>query len=106
MSWIERDDLVRLIVHAINRNDLSGPVNATAPAAATNADFTGELARSLGRPSILRVPASVLHRLGGQFADELLLGGQHVVPAKALESGFVFRHGTLQSAFKVILGAA
>ncbi|MGH6641984.1 MAG: TIGR01777 family oxidoreductase, partial [Bradyrhizobium sp.] len=31
MSWIERDDLVRLIAHVIASPDISGPVNATAP---------------------------------------------------------------------------
>jgi uncharacterized protein (TIGR01777 family) len=31
MSWIERDDLIRLISHAIAHRDLSGPLNATAP---------------------------------------------------------------------------
>ena len=37
------------------------------------------------------------------FADELLLGGQRVIPNKALSSGFVFRHETLRSAFEAIL---
>ena len=45
----------------------------------------------------------VLHRVAGDFADELLLGGQRVIPNKALSSGFVFRHETLRSAFEAIL---
>jgi uncharacterized protein len=105
MSWIERDDLVRLIVHAIARRDLAGPINATAPDPVTNADFCGKLARSLHRPAIFRVPAIVLHRIGGQLADELLLGGQRVIPARALASGFKFRHATLLVALDAILGA-
>ena len=43
MSWIERDDLVRLIAHVIARPDLSGPINATAPIPVTNLKFTEEL---------------------------------------------------------------
>ena len=105
MSWIERDDLVRLIAHAIARPELSGPVNATAPMPVSNASFTRELARGLRRPAFFRVPAGLLHRLAGDFADELLLGGQRVLPGKALASGFSFRHETLRSAFKAILGA-
>jgi uncharacterized protein len=31
MSWIERDDLVRLIAHIMATPQLSGAVNATAP---------------------------------------------------------------------------
>lgn len=106
MSWIERDDLVRLLVHALVRPDLRGPINATAPAPVTNADFTAALGQGLQRPAVFRVPAGLLHRLAGDFADELLLGGQRVLPEKALASGFVFRHTTLQSAFKAILGAS
>jgi len=103
MSWIERDDLVRLIVHAIARADISGPINATAPIPVRNMKFTEELGRRLRRPAIFRIPAALLHRIGGDFADELLLGGQRVIPNKALSSGFVFRHETLRSAFEKIL---
>jgi uncharacterized protein (TIGR01777 family) len=104
MSWIERDDLVRLIGHVIATPDLRGPVNATAPTAVTNADFTRELAHALRRPAVFRIPAWPLHVLGGGFADELLLGGQRVIPRKAVSSGFSFRHETLKSAFAAMLG--
>jgi uncharacterized protein len=103
MSWIERDDLVRLIAHVIARADLSGPINATAPMPVTNMKFTEELARRLHRPAVFRVPSGVLRRIGGDFANELLLGGQRVLPNKALSSGFVFRYQTLRSAFEAIL---
>jgi uncharacterized protein (TIGR01777 family) len=103
MSWIERDDLVRLIVHAIARPDISGPINATAPIPVTNGRFTEELGRRLRRPAIFRIPAALLHGVAGDLADELLLGGQRVIPNKALSSGFVFRHETLRSAFEAIL---
>ncbi|MDB5517241.1 MAG: hypothetical protein JWQ17_3999 [Tardiphaga sp.] len=103
MSWIERDDLIRLIAHALARSDLSGPINATAPIPVTNRKFTEELGRRLQRPAIFRIPAALLHHVAGDFADELLLGGQRVIPNKALSSGFVFRHETLRSAFEAIL---
>ncbi|MGY8666070.1 TIGR01777 family oxidoreductase [Bradyrhizobium sp. UFLA05-109] len=103
MSWIERDDLVRLIAYVIATPDLAGPINATAPIPVTNAKFTDELARRLRRPAVLRIPASLLRRIGGGFADELLLGGQRVLPNKVLSRGFVFRHETLRSAFEAIL---
>jgi len=103
MSWIERDDLVRLIAYVIAKDDLSGPLNATAPLPVRNIAFTRELAHCLHRPAIFRVPAGVLRRIGGDFADELLLGGQRVVPNKALSNGFVFRHQSLRSALNAIL---
>ena len=52
MSWIERDDIVRLIAHVIAKPDLAGPVNATAPEPVHNAAFTRALADApcTGRP--------------------------------------------------------
>lgn len=83
--------------------DRDAPINATAPIPVTNGKFTEELARRLKRPAILRIPATLLRSVGGDFAEELLLGGQRVLPNKALASGFVFRHETLRSAFEAIL---
>jgi uncharacterized protein (TIGR01777 family) len=103
MSWIERDDLVRLIAHVMAEPGLSGPINATAPIPVTNLKFTEELGRRLHRPAIFRIPAPLLRRLGGDFANELLLGGQRVLPNKALSNGFVFRYQTLRSVFEAIL---
>jgi uncharacterized protein (TIGR01777 family) len=103
MSWIERDDLIRLIAHAIARPDISGPINATAPIPVTNGAFTEELGRRLRRPAIFRIPSGLLRSLAGDLANELLLGGQRVIPNKALSSGFVFRHETLRSALGAIL---
>jgi len=103
MSWIERDDLVRLIVHVISSPGLSGPINATAPIPVTNLKFTEELSRRLHRPALFRIPDALLRRVGGDFANELLLGGQRVLPNKALSNGFKFRHETLRSAFEAIL---
>jgi hypothetical protein len=50
------------------------------------------------------MPATVLHHLAGAFADELMLGGQRVIPDKALLSGFVFRYENLRGALDAILG--
>ncbi len=106
MSWIHRDDLVRMIVHAIATPALAGPVNATAPMPVTNAAFTAALGRALGRPAKLAVPAAPLRWLFGAFAEELLLSGQRVVPRKALEGGFRFTYPGIAAAFAQISGAA
>jgi hypothetical protein len=63
--------------------------------------WVAQIAGLIGGP--LRIPAALLHLAAGDFADEMLLGGQRVVPNKALSSGFVFRHETLRSAFEAIL---
>jgi uncharacterized protein (TIGR01777 family) len=106
MSWIARDDLVRLIAHVIATRTLEGPVNATAPGPVTNAEFTKALGRALHRPAFLPIPAAPLRRVGGAFAEELLLGGQRVIPQKLLASGFAFRHPELDGTLDAILGNA
>jgi uncharacterized protein (TIGR01777 family) len=105
MSWIERDDLVRLIAHIIASPSLTGAVNGTAPVPVRNSTFTYELARALHRPAVLKIPAPLLRLLAGDLADELLIGGRRVLPDRAQASGFKFRHETLRSALAAILGA-
>jgi uncharacterized protein len=104
MSWIARDDLVRLIAHAIATPSLAGAVNATAPAPVRNGEFARALGRALHRPALIPLPAAPLKLLGGDFAKELLLGGQRVMPEKALAGGFRFRHAELSGALAAILG--
>jgi uncharacterized protein (TIGR01777 family) len=104
MSWIERDDLVRMIAHVIATPSLSGAVNGTAPAPERNGAFGHVLGRALHRPAFLPLPAAPLRLLGGDFAKELLLGGQRVLPARALASGFVFRYPRLDEALHDLVG--
>jgi uncharacterized protein (TIGR01777 family) len=106
MSWIARDDLVRLIAHVIATPTLDGPVNATAPEPVRNSEFTKTLGRALRRPAIIPIPAMPLQFVGGDFAKELLLGGQRVLPQRVLASGFAFRYPELGSALQSILGTA
>jgi uncharacterized protein (TIGR01777 family) len=92
MSWIELGDEVAAIEWLLDRPDLSGPVNLTAPQPVTNAAFTDELARELHRPAFLAVPAPALRlALGRELVDEALLASQRVLPAVLLGSGFDFR---------------
>ena len=104
MSWIHRDDLVRLIVHAVATQSLAGPVNATAPGPVTNRDFTAALGRALGRPAIVPIPGWPLRLALGAFAEELLLSGQRVLPDAATRSGFIYRYATIDEALCTITG--
>lgn len=103
MSWVHRDDLIRLIAHCIASPEISGPVNGTAPEPVRNRDFTRSLGKALRRPAFIPVPAFPLKLTLGQFAEELLLGGQRVLPRKAEQSGFVFRYPELDGALEAIL---
>ena len=104
MSWIHRDDMVRLIVHAIATPSLSGPVNATAPQPVTNRAFTAAVGRALNRPAIVPIPGLPLRLALGAFADELLLSGSRVLPQATLDSGFTFAFADIDSALSSIVG--
>jgi len=102
MSWIHRRDWIALVTWLLGASE-DGPFNATAPEPVTNADFSRELGRALGRPSWLPAPAFALKTLLGEMADSLLLSGQRVIPQRALEGGFTFTFPTLELALADIL---
>lgn len=104
MSWIHVDDLVPLF-RLVMEQAPSGPLNATAPGPVTNRDFARTLARVLGRPAWVRTPGFVLKLLLGEMAEELLLTGQRVLPARAEALGFRFRHASLPAALKDLVGS-
>ncbi|MDP1571315.1 MAG: TIGR01777 family oxidoreductase [Vicinamibacterales bacterium] len=102
MSWIHRDDWVRLVCFLIDDASAQGPFNATAPTPVTNAEFTRALGRALHRPAILPVPAFALKILFGELAGPLLLEGQRAVPAKATALGFQFTYTDLDAALGAV----
>ena len=104
VSWIDLDDLVALIVHALYTESLVGPVNATAPHPVTNATFTSALGRALGRPTIVPVPALAVKALFGQLGTEALLWGQRVLPRKATGAGFDFFYEGVEESLRFQLG--
>jgi uncharacterized protein len=102
MSWIHLDDLVGIICHALT-NPMSGAFNGTAPNPVTNAEFTSQLARALGRPAVFPVPGFALKAMFGEMA-EMLLGGQRVLPRATEAAGYRFQYPELAPALRNILG--
>jgi uncharacterized protein (TIGR01777 family) len=99
MSWIERDDIINMVRWAIDNEQVRGTYNATAPEPATNRDFARTLGRVLHRPAFMPAPAISLRiALGRGMADEMLLGGQRVLPARAEAEGFRFTYPALEAA--------
>ncbi len=103
MSWIEKNDLIRLMIHIMLTPSLEGAINGTAPHPVNNNEFTQTLAKVLRRPGFFRIPSWFLNLVAGDLAKELLLGGQRVIPQKALDSDFVFQFEELQDALNSIL---
>jgi uncharacterized protein (TIGR01777 family) len=104
MSWISIDDAVGAVHHALMTEALRGPVNATAPQPVTNAEFTGTLARVLGRPALFRVPAPALRLALGEMGEVAVLGSARVVPERLTQTGYRFRHPALEGALRFVLG--
>jgi uncharacterized protein len=103
MSWIDINDVVGAIQHAMKTDALRGPVNVVGPNPVRNSEFTKTLASVLSRPAMFPMPAFAARLVFGQMADELLLASQQVEPAKLLSTGYVFRKPELRSAFENIL---
>lgn len=103
-SWIGIRDLVALIAHLVTQ-EIGGPVHAVAPEPVRQRDFARALGRALRRPALLPAPAAAVRLMLGGFAEELL-SSRRVVPQRALQLGFRWRHGDLDSALCDILARA
>jgi uncharacterized protein (TIGR01777 family) len=104
VSWVTLNDLIGGIHHALMTDSLSGPIDLTAPNPVTNRDYGRQLARVLGRPYLLTVPAPVLRLLFGEMADAALLSSTRVEPRALQESGFTFDDPELAPALTKLLG--
>lgn len=104
MGWISLEDAVGAVRHVLSTATLEGPLNAVAPQALTNREFTKALGRALHRPTIFPVPGFAARLVLGEMAEALLLANQRVEPRRLLESGYRFRHPDIDAALKALLG--
>ncbi|HEX2567910.1 MAG TPA: TIGR01777 family oxidoreductase, partial [Polyangia bacterium] len=102
MPWVHVDDVVGLILHALDHPEIRGPVNAVAPEIVDNAGFTRALGKALHRPTVLPAPGFMLRLALGEMAG-VLLGGQRLVPRVAERTGYQFRHPELTEALGSLL---
>jgi NAD dependent epimerase/dehydratase family enzyme len=92
MSWIHIDDWIEMILWAIEKSSVSGPINLAAPEPVTNAEFSRALGRAMHRPSWIPVPGFALRLIVGEMANDALILGHRILPTRAQELGYVFRH--------------
>ncbi len=100
MSWIDLDDVIGAIHHALTTDCLRGPLNTVAPAPVTNREFTKALGRVLSRPTLFPLPAFAAQLALGEMANELLLASQRVEPTRLVASGYQFRFPDLEGALR------
>jgi uncharacterized protein (TIGR01777 family) len=102
--WVGIEDILGLVEHALVTPDLEGPVNAVAPSPVTNAEYTKTLAAVLNRPAVLPVPRfgpAIL--LGRELAQSLLFDSARILPERAEQSGYTFRHTNLETCLRDLL---
>jgi uncharacterized protein (TIGR01777 family) len=102
VSWIHLDDLVGLLLLALDNPACSGPLNGSAPGAVNNRDFFRALGKVMGRPSFMPTPAFGLRLALGEVAH-IIVTGQRVVPKKALTLGYPFKYPAIDGALADIL---
>lgn len=100
LSWIHVDDEVGILLWALDDERVSGVLNATAPNPVTNKVFSKALGRALGRPAVLPIPGLVVDAMYGKELGQVLRGGQRVMPRRALDLGYRFKHPELDEALR------
>jgi uncharacterized protein (TIGR01777 family) len=93
MSWIHAADFIRAVEFLIDHQEMSGPVNLSAPHPLPNSQFLAVLRNAWSIRIGLPTPAWML-AIGAFFLrteTELLLKSRRVVPAMLLNHGFTFR---------------
>ena len=103
-SWIHVQDLVSIYRFLMDRPDLEGPLNCTAPRPVRNRELTRALAAALGKPAPMPpVPGFVIRAVLGEFGN-VLLEGQRVIPERLTRAGFAFRYPAIEGALDDLVG--
>jgi uncharacterized protein (TIGR01777 family) len=105
LSWIALTDHIRALRYLLTADEVTGPVNLTAPQPVTNAQFTSALGRAVSRPALFWVPGAALHVALGELSGELLASAR-VLPRELQAAGFSFSYPGIASALAAELSAA
>jgi uncharacterized protein (TIGR01777 family) len=99
VPWIHLDDLVGIYIAAIDNPTFQGPINASAPEPVTNKAFAKALGRAINRPALAPIPGFSIRLLYGEMS-QIVLTGQRMVPGRAAELGYDFKHPDLDEALR------
>lgn len=102
-SWIHIKDTVRCFEMLLDNDQAEGVFNLTAPTPVRQAEFAKSLGHQLKRPSFMPLPSFMAKLMLGEFAEEVLLNGQRVLPKKLTSSGFTFDYADLSDALRDLL---
>jgi uncharacterized protein len=102
MSWIHIEDMIGILLLALDNSSAVGPLNATAPEPVTNRDFAVAFGKALHRPSFVPTPRFVLRAMLGESAD-VVTTGQRVLPKKTTALGYVYKFPQIDAALADIV---
>jgi len=94
VSWLHMTDMNTMFRWGIERQNVAGVYNATAPQPVTNGAFMREVRRALHRPWCPPAPAPLV-RLGARLLGtegELALTGRRCIPRRFTKQGFTFAY--------------
>lgn len=102
-SWIHEKDLVNVYLFLLDQENVSGPINCTAPEPVRNREFTEILGKTLGKPTFMpAVPGFLVKLTLGEFGS-VLLNGQKVLPKRLMDMGFGFQFSNIKEALEDLL---
>jgi uncharacterized protein len=107
VSWAALDDVLRVMLLAIDDETMTGTYHVTSPNPVTNATMMSTYRKLLGRRFGLASPALVA-TLGAPIlgsSGSLALTGRRVVPTRLVERGFVFDHPDFEPTARMALHA-
>ncbi len=103
VPWIHLDDEVGALLHCLDHEEASGPVNLTAPEPVTNRDLSKALGRVLRRPAVMPVPALAIKGRYGEMGS-IVTTGARVLPRRLQQLGYEFREPDLEHALRQATG--
>ena len=102
LAWVHIDDAVGVILHALDNEDVKGPLNVVGPESVTNAAFGKALGRALHRPALLPTPPFIFRLRLGEGAS-ILTDSQRAVPTRTQQLGYTFHYPTVDAALAALI---
>lgn len=100
-SWVHIADVINALLFIGVNQEVSGPVNITAPVQVRQHEFSKVLSAVLGKSNFFKTPAFLIDKVLGERAL-LVTEGQKVHPRVLLNSDFKYLYPTLEQAMENI----
>ncbi len=94
--WISLSDVINGLSYLVGNEDITGPVNFTAPAPVRNEEFTKLMSKTLSRPAWFHVPTPIIKFVFGEMGEEIMLFSQRAFPEKLRAARFEWQFESLE----------